>query len=588
MYDFSSARRGEFSSRRARIGRSGKARFDDDEPTMAKRVRRRSLPPIEAFDATYGLPEGDRWSTWDQSIPTERGPRPHPDWLVTELAAVDTELGILKTGKEADVFLLRRGVPEGRSCLLAAKRYRDAGHRMFHRDSGYLEGRRVRESRINRAVASRSAFGKQAIAGQWAHAEFTALARLYAAGLPVPYPVQVLDTELLLEFIGSPDGTAAPRLAETRPGPAELAGLWDQLVRALVGLARDGLAHGDLSAYNLLVHDGRLVMIDLPQVVDVVANPRGDFYLTRDAENVGRWFTAHGLAGVWPEPADLLALLHREALLLGAGRRSARFRADRHPGQPDRDRLGAGVGRPGDQGQVVVSRRDQGQVELGLARPGQSHRIPRVPARSIPALDPGDCLQPRTRRRAADGEDHTDRRGELGARAGGQLAARNHVRPAGRVDNRRAVDAQLSLARGRWRRDRGRSGFRDRLPGWLFRGLGLSAGGLAQLAAHPIADGRGVPAGPDLHGPFGLDLGPFRFDAALPGVVLDALAEDDHEGRRRLPFRGVRRGQLAPGIVLPARYLLAGGARPQAGHRPVDGLRVGLDEAAEVGDVLPG
>jgi RIO kinase 1 len=253
--------------------------------------------------------------TCDQSIPTQRGPRPHPDWLVTELAAVDTELGILKTGKEADVFLLRRGIPQGRSCLLAAKRYRDAEHRMFHRDSGYLEGRRTRDTRVNRAAASRSAFGRQAIAGQWAFAEFGALSRLYAAGVAVPYPVQVLGTELLLEFVGSADGVAAPRLAETRPAPAELAGLWDQLVQALVALARDGLAHGDLSAYNLLVHDGRLVMIDLPQVVDVIANTQGAMYLTRDAENVGRWFTAHGLAGVRPEPADLAALLCREAML---------------------------------------------------------------------------------------------------------------------------------------------------------------------------------------------------------------------------------------------------------------------------------
>ena len=311
MHDFSSGPYGEFSSRR------GKRRFDDDEPTTAKRVRRRrALPPIEKFDATDGLAEGDRWSTWDQSIPTERGPRPHPDWLVTELAAVDTELGILKTGKEADVFLLRRGVPQtGRSCLLAAKRYRSAEHRMFHRDSGYLEGRRTRESRVNRAISSRSAFGRQAIAGQWAAAEFSALARLYAAGVPVPYPAQILDTELLLEFIGSADGIAAPRLAETRPDAAELAGQWEQLVQALVVLARDGLAHGDLSAYNLLVHDGRIVMIDLPQVVDVIANPRGAFFLSRDAENIGRWFAAHGLTGVRPEPGDLGALLCQEAML---------------------------------------------------------------------------------------------------------------------------------------------------------------------------------------------------------------------------------------------------------------------------------
>ena len=315
MPSHSSAYGGEFRYRR------GKERFDDDAPTTAKRARvRRALPSLEVFDATDGLPEGDRWTTWDQSTPTERGPRPYPGWLVTELAAVDTELGILKTGKEADVFLLRRGVPgTDRSCLLAAKRYRSADHRMFHRDVGYLEGRRTRESRTNRAVANRSAFGREAIAGQWAGAEFGALARLYAAGVPVPYPAQILGTELLLEFIGSADGTAAPRLAETRPDAAELVALWDQLVQALVDLARDGLAHGDLSAFNLLVHDGRLIMIDLPQVVDVIANPRGAWFLTRDAENVGRWFTQHGLHGVSPEPGDLPALLRREARLDGDG-----------------------------------------------------------------------------------------------------------------------------------------------------------------------------------------------------------------------------------------------------------------------------
>jgi RIO kinase 1 len=294
--------------------RRGKWRFDDNEETFAKRGQRRTPPDEE--DIVGGPPEGDRWSTWDQSTPTERGPLPHPDWLVTELAAVDTELGILKTGKEADVFLLRRGVPgTERECLLAAKRYRSAEHRMFHRDSGYLEGRKTRESRVNRAMSSRSSFGREAIAGQWAYAEFAALIRLYQAGVPVPYPVQIVGTEILLEFIGDEDGTAAPRLAETRPAPDELRDLWGQLVQATVALARDGLAHGDLSAYNLLVHEGRLVMIDLPQVVDVIANPRGAEFLERDALNVGRWFTAHGLDGAKTSPEDLPALLLQEAML---------------------------------------------------------------------------------------------------------------------------------------------------------------------------------------------------------------------------------------------------------------------------------
>jgi RIO kinase 1 len=273
-----------------------RGRFYEDEPAYAK--RNRHLPRLvaeDAHDATDGLPEGDRWSTWDQSTPTERGPKPHPKWLVTDLAAVDYELGVLKTGKEADVFLVRRGVPgTSRSCLLAAKRYRDAAHRQFHRDAGYLEGRRVRASRVNRAVANRSEFGKQAIAGQWAYAEFSALVRLHDLRVPVPYPVQILGTEVLLEFIGDPDGTGAPRLAETRPGPKELASLWDQLVAAMATLAGAGLAHGDLSPYNLLVHRGRLVLIDLPQVVDVIANPNGREFLDRDAKNVAAWFVKAG------------------------------------------------------------------------------------------------------------------------------------------------------------------------------------------------------------------------------------------------------------------------------------------------------
>ncbi|HEX3514425.1 MAG TPA: RIO1 family regulatory kinase/ATPase [Trebonia sp.] len=287
------------------VTRRGRKRgqFDDADRAYVKRDRHRPrLQAEDAHDATDGLPEGDRWSTWDQSTPLERGPKPHPKWLVTDLAAVDSELGILKTGKEADVYLIRRHVPgTGKSCLLAAKRYRDAEHRLFHRDAGYLEGRRVKESRINRATASRSAFGKQMIAGQWANAEFTALCRLHAARVPVPYPVQVTGTEVLLEFIGDADGTAAPRLAETRPDDKLLVSLWEQFTAALDTLARHGLAHGDLSPYNLLVHQGRLVLIDLPQVVDVIAHPTGRDYLARDARNVASWFAARGLPAADPD-----------------------------------------------------------------------------------------------------------------------------------------------------------------------------------------------------------------------------------------------------------------------------------------------
>ncbi|MDP9861964.1 MULTISPECIES: serine protein kinase RIO [Streptosporangium] len=285
--------------KRSEHRRRGKNRLDDDDIEWLH-----STP--EDLD---GPPSGDRWSTWDLSTPTERGPRPHPGWLVTELAAVDTELGILKTGKEADVHLISRGVPDtDRICLLAAKRYRSAEHRLFHRDAGYLEGRGVRDSRISRAMSSRSRFGKEMIAGQWAGAEFAALCRLWSLGLPVPYPVQIVGTEILEEFVGTPDGAAAPRLAAVSEGLAEL---WEQLVEALVVLAREGLAHGDLSPYNILVHEGRLVIIDLPQIVDVVAHPTGPEFLDRDARNVATWFAARGLAAA--DAGALAGLLRAEA-----------------------------------------------------------------------------------------------------------------------------------------------------------------------------------------------------------------------------------------------------------------------------------
>ena len=79
------------------------------------------------------------YSTWDLAT---RGPEPLPDWVITELAAVDADLGVLKTGKEADVHLVLRAAPDGRECLMAAKRYRGADHRLFHRDSSYTDGRR--------------------------------------------------------------------------------------------------------------------------------------------------------------------------------------------------------------------------------------------------------------------------------------------------------------------------------------------------------------------------------------------------------------------------------------------------------------
>lgn len=245
------------------------------------------------------LDDGQRWTTWYDVEPLARGPEPWPDWVVTSRGAVDTDLGILKTGKEADVFLLERGDPhEPDRVVMAAKRYRSSEHRTFHRAASYTEGRSRKRSRDERAVKRKSTFGRQVAASEWAVSEWEALKRLWSLGLPVPYPVQLDGTELLMEWIhveGEDGVVTAPRLAQTRPGPALLASYFDQLRDALAVMVQHGVVHGDLSPYNILAAGERLVVIDLPQVVDLVGNLNGMDYLLRDCTNVCRWFRARGL-----------------------------------------------------------------------------------------------------------------------------------------------------------------------------------------------------------------------------------------------------------------------------------------------------
>ena len=144
-------------------------------------------------------------------------------------------------------------------------------------------------------MGRRTDFGKAVIAGQWAMTEFDVLGKLWSMELPVPYPVQLEETEILMEFIGTGE-EAAPRLAQTRPDPALLPELFEQLRETLTRLALHGWTHGDLSPYNVLLHQERLVVIDWPQIVDIIGNPHGFEFLERDVRNMCDWFDRRGYA----------------------------------------------------------------------------------------------------------------------------------------------------------------------------------------------------------------------------------------------------------------------------------------------------
>ena len=156
----------------------------------------------------------------------------------------------------------------------------------------------MKRSRDNRALKRKSTWGRIVAAGEWATSEWGALRRLWELGVPVPYPVQIDETEIMMEWIThTVDGEVetAPRLAQVRPERSLLEHYYEQLRDAMSTLVQAGLVHGDLSPYNTLAAGDRLVIIDLPQMVDLVGNPRGMDFLLRDCANMAGWFRSRGL-----------------------------------------------------------------------------------------------------------------------------------------------------------------------------------------------------------------------------------------------------------------------------------------------------
>lgn len=210
-----------------------------------------------------------------------------PARLQTLLAEglIDSVVRQLKSGKEADVYVVRCG-EETR----AAKVYKEAQNRSFRQAVDYTENRKVRNSRQARAMAKGSKFGREQQEAAWQSAEVDALFRLAAAGVRVPRPENFHDGVLLMELVADAEGDAAPRLNDLEFSAEEAcrhhAALIDEVVRMLCA----GVIHGDLSEYNILLAADGPVIIDLPQAVDAAGNNHAPRMLMRDVDNLRRFF----------------------------------------------------------------------------------------------------------------------------------------------------------------------------------------------------------------------------------------------------------------------------------------------------------
>jgi len=211
---------------------------------------------------------------------------------------IDEVLGRLKSGKEANISLVRRG-----DDVIAAKVYKDRATRSFKNNSDYKEGRKVRNSRTQRAMDSGGRFGRDSAEQAWKSAEADALYKLVGTGVRVPQPVMFYEGVLLMELVRDADGHPAPRLIEVALEREAVLGIYADLVAQIISMLCCDLIHGDLSPYNILLAADGPTIIDFPQVISAVHSSRAEFFFLRDFDNVVR-FLAGFDPGLMPHLAD--------------------------------------------------------------------------------------------------------------------------------------------------------------------------------------------------------------------------------------------------------------------------------------------
>ncbi|QLG28135.1 serine protein kinase RIO [Halorarum halophilum] len=186
--------------------------------------------------------------------------------------------GPVSTGKEANVYEALGHDDEE----LAVKVYRINTSNFRHMRE-YLQG----DPRFE-GIGS----DKKKVVLAWVRKEYANLLRAKAAGVRVPDPIAVQRNVLVMDLVGHADDRAR-RLSEVDVENPETA--YEVVREYMRRLYSAGLVHGDLSEYNMIIHEGELFVIDLGQAV-TVHHPNAREFLERDCENVAAFFSRQGMA----------------------------------------------------------------------------------------------------------------------------------------------------------------------------------------------------------------------------------------------------------------------------------------------------
>lgn len=184
------------------------------------------------------LDKSVRWRIDHRMLPSEEPSRRTTGEAILSSGLATEVVGLISTGKEADVYLARYGEDP-----IAIKVYR-----LFQ-------------------TSRRGGGGAKLDTMSWQAArEYDALYRAWRAGAPVPTPARRVENMFSMRYLGD-DGGPAPRLQEVQldaPKP-----FLQRTLAATEALVRGGQVHGDLSAFNVLVHQSEPWFIDFSDPIRV-------------------------------------------------------------------------------------------------------------------------------------------------------------------------------------------------------------------------------------------------------------------------------------------------------------------------------
>ncbi|WNZ57493.1 PA4780 family RIO1-like protein kinase [Microbulbifer sp. MKSA007] len=236
---------------------------------------------------------------------------------------IDEVISRLMSGKEADIFIVRC-----RDEIRCAKVYKDATKRSFKKAAQYQEGRKVRSGRQARAMQKRSNYGRQQQEEIWQNAEVDALSRLARAHVRVPKTFGCVDGVLLMELITDEAGNVAPRLGDVTMSEEQAIQDHALMIHYIMLMLHEGIVHGDLSEFNVLVDDSGPVIIDLPQAVSAAANNSAQEMFTRDVDNMRRYYGRFAPSLLQTQYAKEMWALFEEGNLTTSSTLSGKFDDD--------------------------------------------------------------------------------------------------------------------------------------------------------------------------------------------------------------------------------------------------------------------